>query len=305
MSERDPFTLPALVDNSVIRNHAATRARSDLQLVASWIDGVRSPHTRRLYNRIGAQFLSWLDARGLVMRSMQLEDVREVVADLSGCVAARSSRATTANTVKSLLSFAHRSGYMPFNASAFVQRGADDPLARRVSQRILSEADVALLFRSARSPRDLLLLRVAYYGGLRVSELVSITWGQILPRDNGCVQITALVGKGDKLREILLPAVVGVGLLDAAQGKPASDRVFPVSERRVNHIIKATAVRARVASAVSAHWLRHAHASHALARGASVALVSQTLGHASISTTSVYLHARPGESSGDYLEDLA
>lgn len=305
MTERDLTVLPLAVDLSLDLHRTATRATSDMQLVASWVEGVRSPHTRRLYNRVGSQILSWLDVRGLTMRSLQLEDVRELVAELSGRVSARSSKATTANVVKSLLSFAHRSGYMPFNGSAFVRRGSDDPLARRVSQRILSEADVALLFRSARSSRDLLLLRVAYYGGLRVSELVSITWGQILPRDNGCVQITALVGKGDKLREVLLPAVVGAGLMEASQGKPAAERVFPLSERRVNHIIKSTAVRAKVASAVSAHWLRHAHASHALARGASVALVSQTLGHASISTTSVYLHARPGESSGDYLEDLA
>jgi integrase/recombinase XerD len=53
---------------------------------------------------------------------------------------------------------------------------------------------------------------------------------------------------------------------------------------------------------LSPHWLRHAHASHALDKGAPVSLVSQTLGHASIATTSRYLHAKPGESSATYLE---
>jgi integrase/recombinase XerD len=52
---------------------------------------------------------------------------------------------------------------------------------------------------------------------------------------------------------------------------------------------------------VSCHWLRHAHASHALDRGAPIHLVQATLGHSSISTTGRYLHARPTESSSSYL----
>jgi integrase/recombinase XerD len=49
---------------------------------------------------------------------------------------------------------------------------------------------------------------------------------------------------------------------------------------------------------VSPHWLRHEHASHAIERGAPLPLVRDTLGHASISTTGIYAHARQGESSG-------
>jgi site-specific recombinase XerD len=40
----------------------------------------------------------------------------------------------------------------------------------------------------------------------------------------------------------------------------------------------------------SPHWLRHTHASHALARGAEVVTARDNLHHASISTTSIYLH---------------
>ncbi len=52
---------------------------------------------------------------------------------------------------------------------------------------------------------------------------------------------------------------------------------------------------------MSPHWLRHAHASHALERGASVAPVRDTLGHSSVSTTNCYLYARPNDSSARYL----
>jgi len=41
---------------------------------------------------------------------------------------------------------------------------------------------------------------------------------------------------------------------------------------------------------VSPHWMRHTHATHALARGAELTTVRDNLRHASVSTTSVYLH---------------
>jgi integrase len=73
--------------------------------------------------------------------------------------------------------------------------------------------------------------------------------------------------------------------------------VFPITERRINYIVKATAKRAGINPATSPHWLRHAHASHAIDEGAPITLVSQTLGHAELKTTSVYAHAKPNDSS--------
>ena len=63
----------------------------------------------------------------------------------------------------------------------------------------------------------------------------------------------------------------------------------------------AVAVRANISAEASAHWLRHAHASHSLERGAPIHLVQATLGHASVATTGRYLHARPSDSSARYL----
>jgi integrase/recombinase XerD len=49
--------------------------------------------------------------------------------------------------------------------------------------------------------------------------------------------------------------------------------------------------------------MRHAHASHALGRGAPIHLVQSILGHSSFSTTGRYLHAKPSDSSSFYLPD--
>jgi integrase/recombinase XerD len=68
--------------------------------------------------------------------------------------------------------------------------------------------------------------------------------------------------------------------------------------RAVHRMIKKAAEAAGVNADVSPHWLRHAHDSHAIERGASLPEVQATLGHGNISTTSGYLHARPDSSSG-------
>jgi integrase/recombinase XerD len=67
-------------------------------------------------------------------------------------------------------------------------------------------------------------------------------------------------------------------------------------------MLKAAAERAGLPAGFSAHWLRHAHASHAIDHGAALTVVQATLGHGNIAVTSGYLHARPGDSSGLHLD---
>jgi site-specific recombinase XerD len=105
------------------------------------------------------------------------------------------------------------------------------------------------------------------------------------------------------------------GLMDAGdscQVRRGEDSVarrsgLPLEQGRVldpsqaDRSVAAAAKRAKIKGNVSAYWLHHAHASHALDRGAPPHLMQSTLGHASLSTTSRYLHARPGDSSARYL----
>jgi integrase/recombinase XerD len=63
-------------------------------------------------------------------------------------------------------------------------------------------------------------------------------------------------------------------------------------------MVKRTAKAAGIIEDVSPHWLRHAHGSYAIERGARLPEVQATLGHGNTATTSGYLHARPDSSSG-------
>jgi len=66
---------------------------------------------------------------------------------------------------------------------------------RQIAQRILSEVQIARLIRATKTDRDRLMFDVAYFGGLRVSELVTLTWAQVIRRDSGEARLS-IVGKG-------------------------------------------------------------------------------------------------------------
>jgi len=97
-------------------------------------------------------------------------------------------------------------------------------------------------------------------------------------------------------------------MIDDLYRDAAGDAVFrsqktdePLSRSQLWYILNKAARRAGAPDGVSPHWFRHAHAAHALDRGAPAHLVQQTLGHQSLATTSRYAHARPDDSSGQYL----
>ena len=121
------------------------------------------------------------------------------------------------------------------------------------------------------------------------------------------MQLTIL-GNGGKVRQVLLPDIVSRSLLSLRADAGTNHPVIPsrkgghLTERVVNGMVKRTAKRAGINEAVSPHWLRHAHGSHAIDRGASLPEVQSTLGHGNIATTSGYLHARPDTSSGLHLD---
>jgi site-specific recombinase XerD len=289
-----------------------TNARTDRELLTVWLkshqDG--SPATHRLYEMVGARFLDALAAAGTGLRTATVEHVQAALETMRSKADGSPVKPATVNTyvaaVKSFLGFAHRVGFTRFNAAPLIKL---KKAPRQLAQRILDQTDVQLLIRAAKPGRDRLLLQVAYYGGLRVSELVTLTWTQVIRRDSGEAQLS-VVGKGDKAREILVPAAIAGPLLASRGDAPATAPVFasvrrpgrPLTPRAIHFMVKEVAERAGVNPATSVHWLRHAHASHAIDNGAPVTLVSATLGHADLKTTSVYAHARPGESSGRYLK---
>jgi integrase/recombinase XerD len=278
----------------------ATRAETDEQLLQSWLASLASAHTRRNFETTARRFLAELP---MGFRVGTVEDVRDALSRISAGLSDASARQYVLR-IKSLLGYAHELGYTRFNAGVTIKVRSDAAhRGANLAKRIISEVEVRLLIRAAPSRRDRVLLEVLYAGGLRVSEVVRLTWSDMLMRGER-VQLS-ITGKGGKVRQVLLPEIVSRSFLSLRGDASASDPVFAsrkgggrLTERAVNGMVKRAAARASITAAISPHWLRHAHGSHAIDRGASLPEVQTTLGHSNIATTSAYLHARPDSSSG-------
>jgi integrase/recombinase XerD len=147
--------------------------------------------------------------------------------------------------------------------------------------------------------RDRTMLELMYASGLRVSELVTLK-SVHLSLSDGALRVT---GKGSKER--LTPfgeeahawitryMAHARGLI--LKGK-ASDALFvtgrggPMTRQMFWKLIKSHAVRGGVHVPLSPHTLRHAFATHLLNHGADLRAVQMLLGHADISTTTIYTH---------------
>ena len=172
----------------------------------------------------------------------------------------------------------------------------------------MSEADTLRLIHGFQGQRrDALILLTLYATGARASEVCSMSWGHWVAQDNGNA-IVAITGKGDETRYVVVPASVWTQLqqyrADAADAAP----VFPsrtgrhLTRSQINRIVTQAKQQGGYRQSGFAPLVSAMpHASHALHRGASVGLVKETLGHASLDTTAAYLHVSPDESSGLHL----
>ncbi|MDR5880539.1 phage integrase family protein [Caballeronia sp. LZ032] len=162
------------------------------------------------------------------------------------------------------------------------------------------------------------LLDFAYATGLRAGELVGTTLGGV-QRDARGDHWLHLTGKGSKAGKVALPPLARTALdkylmqrglpVTRARWRPdipligglaedgagvTTTRLRAVMRRFFSQaadvIQQDHPVAAEKLRHASPHWLRHTHASHALARGAELTTVRDNLRHASISTTSIYLH---------------
>lgn len=274
------------------------QASSDADMIARWIGRYRSAATRTGYDVDIRAFRRFTPKP---LGAVTFGDVQDFAATLAHLAPATVARRLSA--VKSLLSFAHRLGYIPFNVGGVVET---PHIKDRLAERIMSESDVQHMLRLERQPRNAALLRLVYGAGLRVSEACGLRWRDMVARDDAG-QCTVF-GKGGKTRVILLPAALWNHIVAIRNGAGHDDPVFRSRKKggalvpmQVHRIVKLAARRAKLPLSISAHWLRHAHASHALDRGAPIHVVQTTLGHASLQTTTRYSHARPGDSSARYL----
>ena len=268
----------------------------DALVINMWVHG-RSPHTQRAYRHDALALLDWT---GKGIQQMTLADLQAFAEHLP---LADSSRARTLNAVKSLFTFAHKMGYIALNVGTALKI---PKVKNTLAQRILSEEDTIKMISLETNKRNHALLRLMYHAGLRVSEVVALRWADV--RERGEQAQLTIFGKGGKTRQVLISASMYHELRALSSDTQPDALLFRsrkggqmLGTRQVERLVREAARRAGIAGKVSPHWLRHAHASHSLDRGAPIHLVQQTLGHETMATTGKYTHVRPHMSSSQFL----
>lgn len=265
----------------------------DANFVNLWLHG-RSPATTRAYRADYARFAM------AVPKPLVQVGLGDLQAFADGLGGAPASRIRVLSSIKSLFAFAHRIGYLQFDIGAALLL---PPRMEPLSSRIMSEAEMHRILAVPASPRDHALVLVLYASGARLAEVCSLRWVDCIVRENGG-QLT-LYGKGGKTRSVRIPQSAWAAL-EALKPDLVLDEgycfggITPPDPSTLHRVVKRIVEAAGLPN-VSAHWLRHAHASHAIDRGAPVSLIQATLGHASLATTGKYLNCRPAESSGRFL----
>ncbi|MEG0149860.1 MAG: site-specific tyrosine recombinase XerD [Comamonas sp.] len=273
----------------------------DLFIDALLLEDGLSRNTLGAYRRDLQAFGRWL-ARSETLK--HLDAATE--ADLQDYFAARvdETRATSSNRRLTVLRRYYHWALREKRVSA-------DPTVRLLAAKqaprmpkTLTQAQVEALLKApdtdtALGLRDRAMLELMYASGLRVSELVGLCLHELDLRA-GVLRVT---GKGRKerlvpfgqeaqwwLEKYLQQARAGI------LGGQRADAVF-VTQRGAGMsrvmfwvIVKKCAQIAGVTSPLSPHTLRHAFATHLLNHGADLRVVQMLLGHADISTTTIYTH---------------
>lgn len=282
---------------------------TDAGFINLWLKRQRSAHTRRSYAKDLGEFLAFTGGRPLC--DVQMSEVQCFAESLgresvegyqSNDGRAASTHARILSTLKSLLSFAHRTGYLPYNVGQAI---AVPRIPETLAERILTEAEMLRMIHGENTPRNRAVLLLLYATGARVSEAARLEWRHLKAAESGA-HVT-LFGKGGKTRTVRIPGTVYEALCalrnDTREDAPVfrSNKGGKLTPSAFWRIVRAAAKRAGITGDVSPHWIRHCTASHALDRGCSLAVIKDTLGHASLTTSSRYIHAKPTDSAGLHL----
>ena len=157
---------------------------------------------------------------------------------------------------------------------------------------VLSQDEVQKMFDSCENLKHKVILALLYSCGLRVSELINLTWSNI---DRSRMVINILNGKGKKDRQVMLPEVV-IPLLEKywhqyktknyVLGGQFSEQY---SSRSVSQVLKQLAAKAGIKKRVWTHQMRHNCFTHMVENGTDINLIQKLAGHNSVKTTMMYV----------------
>ena len=157
--------------------------------------------------------------------------------------------------------------------------------------KVISKDDIAKLFAHVENPKHLLMLKLCYGMGLRVSEIINL---KIVNIDSKRMLVHIEVAKGKKDRYVTLPSSVLDDLRNYYRTYRPKIYLFEgqyggqYAIRSVQAVFKNAMRKAKINKAVGIHGLRHSYATHLLEGGTDMVFIQKLLGHKDIKTTQIY-----------------
>ncbi|WP_295958806.1 site-specific tyrosine recombinase XerD [Rhodoferax sp.] len=277
--------------------------RIDAFIDALWLEQGLSKNTLAAYRRDLSLFSAWLAEQSKVLDATQEHDIQAYFAARHA-----QTKATSANrrltVFKRYFRWALRERVVHADPTLKLQAARQQPRAIKT----LTEAQVEALLTApdVDTPlglRDRAMLELMYASGLRVSELVLLKTFQLSLNDG----VLRVMGKGSRERLVPFGEVARIWLErylaearpDILDGKQTDDLFITSRGEKAGRamsrvmfwmLVRKYALAADIHVALSPHTLRHAFATHLLNHGADLRAVQMLLGHADISTTTIYTH---------------
>ncbi|MFW5704525.1 MAG: tyrosine-type recombinase/integrase [Nanoarchaeota archaeon] len=238
-----------------------------------------SPRTARMYVFYNKQFLE--------TSSLNPEDVKEddIKLFLANKIAEENLSAKSIGLIKAALIFY-------YNELLGNKFDIKTPKIKKSTPVVLSKEEIKTLFNHVK-PKYAAVLKIYYASGLRLSEATTLRKKDIDFTEN---VLWIRDGKGGKDRMTIAPkSLIGeLKLLTAS--RDSNDFVFtnkagePLSVRTIQDNLMRAKLASGISKDVHVHTLRHSFATHLLEAGTDIRYIQTLLGHADLSTTSIYAH---------------
>lgn len=259
-----------------------------------------SPNTLEAYLHDVGKLFDYCEAEGKRPEALTLDDLQAFSASLHDLGIALSSHARILSGVRAFYKFLEIDGYVEQDPSELLESPTKDKhLPEVLSTEEVNQLEAAIDLSKWEGHRNRAIIEVLFSCGLRVSELVSLTFSQLY-EEEGFLRV---IGKGNKERLVpISPSAIRELHLwyddrNRMKIKPGEeDYIF--LNRRGSHLtrtmilimIKDYAKAAGIKKVISPHTLRHSFATALLEGGASLRVIQAMLGHEDIGTTEIYTH---------------
>lgn len=258
-----------------------------------------SAQTRKSYHGDLTDLVVFLEKHGITkLAQVGLRDLESYQAEMDRREYKPSTRRRKTYAIKSWFKFLHHQGVI---ADDVAQR-LIPPRPEKQEPRFLSEEEYQQLLRvCSHHPRDAAIIEALLQTGMRLSELAQLTLADVeipkrITRDQDNTGSVRVKRKGGKTQVISLNYKACQALDAYLKVRPEVDHeaLFvtkfkaPMSPRAIQYRVKKYLDEAGIKGA-SVHTLRHTMATHHVARGTDLKTVQETLGHADLATTAIYV----------------